>query len=364
VADFLAWWDTNSNNFSLVVPPGIDAIQVMTIHRSKGLQFPVVIIPFAYHDLSRTTKKGQWVELDLQEIPELKTTWIGLSASGLAQTPFESLHTHEMAKSYLDTLNMMYVAFTRAENKLFVITKKSKSYKSSTMHGLLQHFLEAEGLWTEDQMCYTFGDFDSTLQTIPNAANVSDSHGEQNTLTNPMPSTGMSRPAFLTIPSEPWSKALRMKSHQTERNPETGNPDYLERGNLLHRAMEKIQSQDDIEVVLGSMLANGEIDKYRKQEWTVKIRQLIDLPDIGPYFAKNIRVKPEAGIFDQNGNFFRPDRVVLLDSETIIIDYKTGRQYEKHQSQMETYASLLRQMGYPNVKKYVLYLDQGKVVVC
>ncbi len=364
VADFLAWWDANSKNFSLVVPPGIDAIQVMTIHRSKGLQFPVVVIPFASHDLSQITKKGHWVDVDLPEIPELKTTWISLSASGLAQTPFESLHTRELAKSYLDTLNMMYVAFTRAENKLFVITKKSKSYKSSTIHGLLQDFLAAEGQWQEDQMCYTFGHFDSMQQAIHDAANLASTTNERNTTADDaIPWPDVLKPAFVTIPSAPWSKALRMKSHQTERNPETGNQDYLERGNLLHRAMENIQSHDDIAIVLDAMLANGEIDNYRKQEWVVKIKQLIDLPEIEPYFAKNIRVKPEAGIFDQNGNFFRPDRVVLLENETVVIDYKTGRQYEKHKSQMETYANLLRQMGYANVKKCVLYLDQGKVVV-
>jgi hypothetical protein len=69
----------------------------------------------------------------------------------------------------------------------------------------------------------------------------------------------------------------------------------------------------------------------------------------------------EAGIFDDDGQFYRPDRIVITQHETVVMDYKTGRQYARHQSQMELYGNLLHRMGYQNVKKLILYLDENKI---
>lgn len=361
VNDFLEWWEAGSKNFSLVVPAGINAVQVMTIHKSKGLQFRIVIVPFASFNLKKTTKKGQWVDIRLDEIPELEATWIGLSAKALQNTPFEALHAREINKSYLDSLNMAYVAFTRAEDKLFILTKKARSYKPEFLHGLLHGFLKEEGVWDDGNPFYSFG----TFNDIPSGGrHLNNEAGTQFPDDSEVPADTAYMPGFKTIISQPWSRVLRMKSHQTERSTETGGHDSLERGNLFHRAMEKIHTGADIGRVLAQMLADGEIDSVRKQEWEKKIGLLIRLPEIAPYFAPGIKIKHEAGIFDQHGNFFRPDRVVLLDNETVVIDYKTGQQYAKHQSQMDSYARLLKQMGYPSVRKFILYLDKDKIVAC
>ena len=152
-----------------------------------------------------------------------------------------------------------------------------------------------------------------------------------------------------------------MKSHQTERNPVAGHHDYLERGNLLHRAMENIFTPNDITPVLKQMVANGEIDEQKKVEWEEKIRQLIGKEEIARYYSEGLTFKSEAGIFDSGGNFFRPDRVVIIEDQVVIIDYKTGKQYSKHESQMELYGELLKQMGYSSIKKFILYLDENYV---
>lgn len=365
VDEFLEWWELKSKHFSLVVPEGIEAIQIMTIHKSKGLQFPVVIMPFASHTYSRLTKKGQWVDLDLEALPNLKTTWLGFYNKLLTDTPFETCHTLEKEKSYLDALNMTYVAFTRAIDKLFILTRKAKTYKSDNTHGLLQQFLEKENLWQEDKNTYTFGTLSSPIpsntKTLEAVSAMVPSNPDDMPIRDTPKDAAPPPIGFNSIPSQPWSRVLRMKSHQTERSPLAGGHDYLERGNLLHRAMENIHSPDDIGPVLEQMLRNGEIDDLKKREWELKISQLIEQPEIAPYFAKGLTVKPEAGIFDSDGNFFRPDRVVIMEDQTIVIDYKTGKQYQKHQAQMDIYGTLLFEMGYPKVKKYILYLDENYV---
>lgn len=343
VPDFLEWWEENGENHSLIVPEGVDAVRVMTIHKSKGLQFPVVIVPFAHKSGGKLTKQGQWVDVDLEESPGLETTWVSLSQIPLAGTPFEPYYEQEKSKSMLDMLNLVYVAFTRPSEKLFIFTKAARQFKMEATHGLLHHFLRKEGRWQESQKVYQFGNFDPAAK-----------------------STDQPRPVqklFRKIISNPWSRALRMRSHQEERRTAIGGEDPLMRGSLIHRAMEKIFSANDVEPVLLQMMGQGEIDQQQLLEWKEKINRLIGQPEIAPYFAEGLTTKPEAGLFDQNGNFFRPDRVVLMKDQTVVIDYKTGKAYQKHREQINRYAGLLSEMGYPNLKKMILYLDENKVEV-
>lgn len=350
VHDFLSWWEEKSDAFSLVLPDGVDAVRIMTIHKSKGLQFPVVIVPFADHSFSRTTKNGQWVDVDLPEIPELKTTWVGLNKKELENTPYETARQAEAGKSFLDTLNMVYVAFTRPVEKLFVFSKMTRTFNAHTSHGLLHKFLKQENLWQEDQLSYSFG----TLTTTKKKEAV---HDEKQDVSEPE----VKDIFFEAIVSQPWSRMLRMKSHQAERSLISGESDVLERGNLLHRAMEKIYVHADVQKTLQQMLEQGEIDTGRMLEWNEKIMRLIQQEAVAPYFQPGLKVMSEAGIFDEDGQFYRPDRIVITAHEAVIMDYKTGRQYARHLSQMALYGDLLHRMGYQNVKKLILYLDENKI---
>ncbi len=343
LTDFLEWWEEKSEKFSLVVSEGINAVQVKTIHKAKGLQFPVVIFPFASQDTARKTKKGQWVEPRPELLPELPVTWVSFSKKSLENTPYMPLLEEETEKTWLDLLNMVYVAFTRAEDKLFVFSKSLKKYPEKTTPGLLQGFLAKEGFWEANRNSYSFGAFDQVSR-------------EGST-------TATSGKYFRKMHSRPWSEALRMKSHQAERTTAIGREEYLERGNLLHRAMEKINSPDDICPVLEQMLIDGEMDRTKKIEWEEKIRQLISHEEIAACFSAGATIKSEAGIFDSRGNYYRPDRVVLLPEKAVVIDYKTGKAYRKHEEQMETYARLLNDMGFPVVKKVLLYLDENSVKI-
>ncbi len=337
--DFLTWWEENASKYSLVIPEGIDAIQVMTVHKSKGLQFPVVIHPFASQRADRPTKKGLWTELKLAAVPSLKAAWLPMGKKLLAGTPWEEDYQEEMEKTFLDMLNITYVAFTRASKKLFVLSKNEQDFGGDTVQGMLQAFLADEGEWRDDCLLYSFGRFEP-------------------------PSAGKSPPKAPPSPyrqllSSPWSHALRMRSQQAERSLLTPEGDPLERGNLLHRVMEKIVNVDEIEPVLQAMQERGEIDAVRKSGWQQKIQQMISHPDIAPCYAPGADIRTEPFIFDGQGNSYRPDRVALLSDRTVVIDYKTGRQYRKHEEQMDIYARLLEGMGYPSVEKILLYLDQG-----
>ncbi len=339
-ADFLEWWEENQQNYSIVIPEGTEAIRVMTVHKSKGLQFPVVIHPFAVQKPDKPTRKGFWTTGESANVPELPAAWLEMSKSTLAGTPFEKDYNQEQEKTFLDMLNATYVAFTRPSEKLFILSgKEANNYKPRTINGMLHNFLVSKGLWDDSEIGYRFGSFDSsTTKTAPDR-----------------PETDY----FRHLMSEQWTRALRIRSHQKERSSLLDGTDPLERGNLLHRAMEMIDSHNDVGEVLRQMVANGEIDHNKQTEWGKKIGHILSDPVVAPCFAPGVKARKEAGLFDENGTFYRPDRVVFMDNETIILDYKTGKAYQKHREQMEGYAGILRSMGYPEVKKLLIYLDKG-----
>ena len=340
--DFLKWWEENGHKYSIQVPEGVNAVRLMTIHKAKGLQFPVVIHPFAAQKAEKPTKPGLWTDGSESGIPRPPAQWLEMSKSSLSGTLFESYLEDELQMTFLDMLNVHYVALTRPSEKLFILTEKEdKGYSTKKVNGLLQGFLKMEGLWKDDTGVYTFGDL------LPASSQKQ------------VPEESLS--PLRRLISSPWSRALRMRSHQRERSLLLDQDDPLERGTLLHRAMERISRYDDLVPVLEEMKHSGEIDNSTRDEWEEKISKMLSNPEISPYYSGKFKVKTEAGLFDSDGGFYRPDRVVLADDHCALIDYKTGREYGKHSKQMDTYACILLKMGYSNIKKILLYLDEGIV---
>ncbi len=342
-ADFLSWWDEKGSSYSIVLPEGMEAIQVMTVHKAKGLQFPVVIHPFAHQQATRLTKKGIWTDGERSGIHDIPAQWFEMSKSSLEGTVFEEDLRKEENKTFLDMLNATYVAFTRPRNKLFILSKKEKKeYKELSVNGLLHAFLKKEGRWDEGCDTYEFGHREPAGEKPGSPA-----EGQQ---------------LMLKLPSRPWSHSLRMRSHQAERSLLIDKEDPLERGNLLHRLMESIHHSGEVDHLFEQLRNKGEIDSSSAREWSAKIHKMLAQPKVARYFSPGARVRTEAGIFDEDGTFYRPDRVVFTDDACVIMDYKSGRQYSRHADQINRYAAVLEKMGYSPVKKILLYLDEGKAV--
>ena len=339
--DFLEWWEEKGKNHSIVVPEGVEAVQVMTIHKSKGLQFPVVIHPFADKKPNRLTRSGLWTDERRSGIQDPPVQYLRMTKKDLGGTGFEQDLAWEQAKTFLDMLNATYVAFTRPVEKLFIIAKQpEKKHDPLSVHGMLHDFFSQESAAPTAENTFTRGRFEQPSRK---------SQDQQKQAEQP----------FRHMLSGLWSRNLRMRSHQKERSILFDKEDPMQRGNLLHRAMEEIHHPDDIAPVIDRMQANGEISGQQAARWKDNISRLLNDPVLAPCFAKGARVKTEAGLMDQDGRFYRPDRVVFLEKETAIIDYKSGKAHASHQQQMEAYAAILQQMGYPAVKKLIVYLDEG-----
>jgi len=351
LAEFLKYWEDTKHKHSIIVPEGVDAIQIMTIHKAKGLQFPVVIYPFA-EDNVRPTKKNLWINLDSEVVPELKTALLNTNRN-LKDTSFEELYDEEFQKSFLDMVNLLYVSLTRPEKHLYILTKDKTDKKKGgwkftkeypDIPDLFQAYLSDAGLWSDEERVYTFG------ETPTPGFRETESQEETE------PSSDKE------INDKRWQNKMVFSKH-APKVWDMDDPDRNRRwGNLVHAIMSKVEFEKDLEIVINEALRSGVIDKNEKNSLIEKIRKLIKLPEIHPLFKEGVGVINEKDILLADGRVVRPDRLVFTGNDLAIIDYKTGQKEEHHFKQLNNYANILKAMGYTKIKKYLIYIDEEMVV--
>jgi ATP-dependent exoDNAse (exonuclease V) beta subunit len=333
--DFLEWWDEHHEKLSVIMPSGLDAVQVMTIHKAKGLQFPVVIYPFA-GDALKNTKKYLWATLDHNEVPGLAVSILS-TEKDIEETAFAEQYLEEREKSKLDLVNVLYVVMTRPEQRLYLIPPlPKKSGETDSVPAFLKAWLQHKELWDDKRNEYEFGYRAAVNPAVKESVNV-------------LPLPGLK--------FGDWREAIRIRSSA----PAVWNPDDPDRnrryGNVLHTVLEGLTPGKDAGEMIDMMLESGLLDRAWENEVRSKINKILNDPGFAFIFDKNADVRPEAEILTKQGHAIRPDRVIIKDGRAVIVDYKTGRPMEKYKTQLMQYAAYLEDLGYKDVKKYLLYLE-------
>jgi ATP-dependent exoDNAse (exonuclease V) beta subunit len=339
VQEFMIWWERKKSKLSIVIPEGLNAVTVMTIHKSKGLEFPIVIFPYA----NWANKPGGdkiWVNLSNKKIPKLPVALLSLNKE-LEDTKYGDLYHSEQGKRTLDDVNILYVAFTRAVERLYVISEMPDKHKK--IGNYYVDYINSKGLWQEKKQDYIFGEFVKRENKKIDSASLqllSLSH----------------------IVSNDWRSKLTL-SRQADKlwNYEKSNAekDY---GNLVHTALAQIHVIDDISKVLNGMFLEGLIVEEERNFLDKKLVKLLTRKDIAPFFQKGLNCKTEAEMILAHGRVQRPDRILFYPEKAVVLDYKTGVELEKHKTQILEYASTLTQMGYSKVEKYLLYTESEKLI--
>lgn len=335
---FLDWWERRSEKASVIIPEGINAVNIMTIHASKGLEFPVVITPFLAWDIEKT--QSIWVDLKEEQI-ELPVALINTTKAA-DDTVFKPLAEKERQQQALDSLNMLYVDFTRAVDRLHIISPKLKKKSVKNCHTWLTVFAETQEQYDSANAILEYG---VLKKKSPNA------HGKQ----------GLEQLKIAGLAFNQNPDVIQIKGASAyETNEEVTKA--REYGILVHYILSKINTKDDIESVIRQAVQAGDLSETESLKMHSEIKDLLNINSISSYFDKGVEVKNEMEILTSTGEILRPDRVVISGKDAIVIDYKTGKKNaQKYHAQMQDYEFALLQLGYSSVRKLLLYIQEQEV---
>ncbi len=346
IGEFLGWWDGVKHKKSIIYPESLDAVKIMTIHKSKGLQFPVVILADAVEE-KKLTKSFFWVPLEKDYLPQLN---IGLLPRNkqVLETEFAALYEREDEQSFLDMLNLLYVGTTRPEDGLYILSEALDKVPegNTSVTALLISFLVSVEQWDGFEQ-YVFGDIDFVKETAakPKEAKF-EMYGKQPTQSaNLLASTIKVR-----------MKADLLWSEDTTQS--------IDAGKVLHEALKQVKYEGDEVLIANRMKAAGLVNDIEKEELLDKLKAVVYNPAINTFFKKDYKVVTERPLLKQGDRLRIPDRVVIKDGEAVIIDYKTGAPELQHQKQLKDYARWLDEAGLKVKEKIIFYTaEQRREVV-
>ncbi|MBK5210666.1 MAG: PD-(D/E)XK nuclease family protein, partial [Flavobacteriaceae bacterium] len=337
VGAFLEFWELKKDKFSIVAPEAENAVRIMTIHKAKGLEFPVVIFPYDIEVYRQINPKVWYSEDQLGDIKQFflnygdKLNYIGEQGKQLFDQRREELE--------LDNFNLLYVTLTRAVEQLYVITedktggKDAESIKNTS--DLFIQFLKKTGLWNPEKKEYSFG----------NPMRLPFSKKEESNTTIQQSFIGNSwKNHQITIVA---NSSLLWDSDQGK---------AIVYGNLLHEMLSKIKTKNDIAEVVNQYLFKGEITIEEQNELTKILKKIINHEQLSLYFAQNNLVFTEREIFTLEKQILIPDRLIFSGNKVTVIDYKTGKSDEKHHQQINSYAMALEKLNYSVEKKLLVYI--------
>ncbi|TMM29935.1 DNA helicase UvrD [Polaribacter aestuariivivens] len=346
--DFLDFWEIKKEKLSIVAPENTNAVQVMTIHKSKGLEFPVVIFPCNV-DIYQQINPKVW----LDELPESYANFQELlvpynrDLSYVNATGLEIFNSQREALE-LDNFNLLYVALTRAVEQLHVITDKklvgkNKEEDLKFYSGFFINYLKEKSMWNDDLLNYSFG----------NKKRVSYKK-EDNSVTE-------IHEKFI---GTPWKEHNIILLAGASKLWNTAQGEAIDYGNLLHEIFSKIKTNQQIEEVVMLYEQQGILDKNKRKFIKEKIKSVVNHPKLSAYYLSEENVFNEREIVTIDNQIIIPDRLVFnTNKEVTIIDYKTGAPSKKHHQQIKNYESVLKTMNYKIDKKILIYINEKIDVV-
>lgn len=362
--DFLEEWDAHLCQVS-IHSAEIDGIRMITIHKSKGLEFDNIIIPYCDWQIE-SIKDLLWVEPEKSPFNNLPYIPIALQSGKLLNSYYRPQYLAEHVMNIIDNINLLYVAFTRARTNLYVFGKYNNNFMVQLIRNTLSKIAAQNNSpyqLRDDKdgkdLCFEFGRlYVAPKPSAEESANVFKPYEQQ------------VEAHFVSNPS----KAVFLQSNESSQfvTPEEDNDtrqqyEYIKTGNVIHKLFAQIQSVDDIDRAIGALQYDGTLygEQMTKEQLKQLMTRLLQNREINTYFTKNYAVINERNILttDVDGNMaeYRPDRVVSDGTHTVVIDFKTGDKHKNHHRQVQQYMLLLDKMGYKNVKGLLWYLKSNTV---
>lgn len=353
---FLAWWEENRSKRTVKIPEGHNAMSIMTIHKSKGLQFKVVLMPFLTWEIV-DFKKDNIIWSPFKDAVHNVQAIIPLTLrKELSESVFQPIHEEEVTMSYLDTLNMIYVALTRAEEVLwslspFKILKTAPSL--NPIENNIKLIFENGGLKTENEDLSGFYDSEEKVFDWGEWPEIAEK-GE-GLLKSPMEQ--------FSWKYRDWTDLLKVKKYAADFSKE-GLSQRQKRnfGLLIHELLEQSRNKKEAFSCLQSYYFEGRLDMDEKLIVEEQLEKLFSNKTFNDWFEGPGEMLTEQGVILPGGRQKRPDRVILLDNNATVVDFKTGEEKDQYFKQVKEYMMLLEELGHKAVKGYLCYLETGNII--
>jgi len=342
LSGFLEAFEKKKESLSIVSPEGQNTVQIMTIHKSKGLEFPIVIFPYADLDIYREKDPKEWFPLDSEKYNDFSHALINYNKDfeNYSETG-NDIHIKHRSQLELDNINLLYVALTRPIEHLYIITKVDVNSKGvinpNTYSGLFMQYLSCQQLYSDTQNTYDFGTPKKILdkkneitQTIKHQEFISTAKENHNI-------------KIVTNAGYLW---------------DTSQKEAIEKGNLIHNIMSHIKTENDIDFVITDFISSGTINSVQANNLKHTLKQIVEHPDLKEYYNSELTIYNERDIISIDGSILRPDRLVINSkNEASIIDYKTGLQNTKYKEQLQDYQDILEEMDFQVTHKILIYIN-------
>ena len=379
---FLQEWDANLHGKSIHCD-GTDGIRLLTIHKSKGLEYDHVIMPYCDWQLEKSNTI--WCTPQEEPYNELPLVPVDFSAGQMKQSIYEPDYHHEHLQNMVDNLNLLYVAFTRAGHNLYVFGKRAtQNYRSSIIELSLDQVaeklkkaqesisplaegqevqVEIHGLGTDrktSDIVFTYGE-----PYIPKQKVVMEMKLNSNVFT--LPSEMMETEIIVSSKMPEFKQSNKSRDLIVGDEEEEQQKYYIKMGTVLHSLFSTIRTHDDIDGALKQLELDGVLydENISKEKVREMIRKRLESDKVSDWFSDRWEIFNECSIISMNKGkmeVHRPDRVMKDANETIVVDFKFGKPRQEYHDQVKGYMDLLSGMGHPNVKGYLWYVYPNKIV--
>jgi ATP-dependent exoDNAse (exonuclease V) beta subunit len=351
---FLKFWDEKLCSKTI---PGseVDGIRIFSIHKSKGLEFHTVLIPFCDWKTENETN-NQLVWCEPAEVPfnELDLVPINYSST-MAQSVYLNDYRKERLQLWVDNLNLLYVAFTRARSNLVVWCKNGlRSTMSELMSQSLPVVSKALAVSWVDGEPFEWGSV------------VASGDREERKSTNKL--TMQPERCHVNMVSMKHNVEFRQSNRSADFikgvDEKESDMRFINRGQLLHTLFSAIATRDDVDKAISRLVFEGVIGADEEDEISRFTHQAISMPEVQDWYSGRWRLFTENTIiYKENGAMEtrRPDRVMTDGKRAIVVDFKFAHPSPKYIAQVQSYMSLMRQMGYEDVEGYLWYVDRKRV---